>query len=130
MTWPWRLIGPLFIFLSVAFPVLIVTQDRKPLDTPNIVAFLGMAIFGLWQALYMYRYSATLHCSGFVLEGLHLARRVEWRDVVRVEIDQKAVRFSLVDGQIVKISIHFSHLRELLEHAETSLPPVAWSHNK
>lgn len=118
-------------FLSVAFPLLMYWNNER-FDPPIVIAFVAMALAGVWCHLYIKRYTLTLSSEGFVVHRLWREPfAVAWREIVKVRdpILTQEVVFEMSDRRRIKISVYFPGLEPILAVVHKKLPEVEWSRN-
>lgn len=94
-SWPYRLIGPLFLVLSVTFPVLIRYGDGKTLGASVWFLAVGLAVFGIGMILYHAKRVVVTEDALTFASPLR-TRSVSWADLTRVYIANG--KFVLIDG--------------------------------
>jgi hypothetical protein len=114
---PWYLIGPLFGFLGVAFPILMWLNHEK-LDLPIVVAFCAFIAGGVLMHLYIRSYRVVITEHGFVVSSLwRKPREVRWLEVARVHLANGYLLFHTRDQKITKVSGYINGADALMHEA-------------
>ncbi|HEX6095011.1 MAG TPA: hypothetical protein VF432_01710 [Thermoanaerobaculia bacterium] len=120
--WVWRSIGLLFVFLAVAFPVLMMLNNEE-LDASISIAMGLMAVAGVLTYLYYRKYEVRILGNGFqVSRLLRPVCDVSWDRVRSVRFSGNDLEFELSDGRVVTVNGYLAGVQTLLDSANEHLP--------